>query len=335
MLLAGCAVLLLVPQARAENPTSESSKSTTAPPSAGASNENRAPSDKAAEYQLVWSDEFNQDGRPDPKNWTYEHGFVRNHEAQWYQPENARCENGLLIIEARREKFKNPNYDASANSQRWQRSREYADYTSCSMTTRGLHEWTYGRFEMRGRIDTSAGLWPAWWTLGRGRWPAAGEIDIMEYYRGILKANIAWAGEQNRGGATWNSAVRQISRFPADWSSKFHIWRMDWDENDIKLYVDDMLLNDQDLTKTIDNDARKTNPFVAAPQYMILNVAVGGDNGGDPSQTTFPSKMEVDYVRVYQKHAADRINHETGDKGTSQKNNGQKTDSPNSDDTKG
>jgi len=252
-------------------------------------------------YRLVWSDEFDKDGPPDPKNWTFERGFVRNEEAQWYQPENAHCENGLLIIEARKERVKNPNY--YPGSPRWQWNREFAEYTSASVTTRRLHEWTYGRFEMRGRIDTRDGLWPAWWMVGSsGRWPAGGEIDMMEYYRGMLKANVAWAGTQRRGGATWNSAVKQVAQFAADWASSFHVWRMDWDETKIDLFVDDTLLNHQDLTKTINSDSQGTNPF-HSPQYMILNLAIGGTEGGDPSKTEFPARFEVDYVRVYQKAA--------------------------------
>jgi beta-glucanase (GH16 family) len=113
---------------------------------------------------LAWSDEFDRDGTPDPARWGYERGFVRNQEAQWYQPENARVEGGLLIIEGRRERRANSNYQAGATD--WRRAREFAEYTSASLTTRNMHSWQYGRFEMRGRIDTRAGLWPAFWTLG-------------------------------------------------------------------------------------------------------------------------------------------------------------------------
>lgn len=252
-----------------------------------------------ATYKLVWADEFNNNGAPDSLNWAFEKGFVRNNELQWYQPQNAFCEHGKLIIEARQVNQPNPNY--KPGSQNWKTSRSQITYTSASINTRGLHSWQYGRFIMRAKIDTSMGLWPAFWTLGvAGEWPSNGEIDIMEYYRKKLLANIA-CGTAVRHKAYWYSNKKAISAF-ADpkWSEKFHIWRMDWDENAISLYVDDELLNRVALTDLVNQNGTDINPF-KQPHYILLNLAIGGDNGGDPSATSFPRRFEIDYVRVYQK----------------------------------
>ena len=154
---------------------------------------------------------------------------------------------------------------------------------------------------MRGRIDVRSGMWPAWWTLGNGGWPACGEIDIMEYYREMLLANAAWAGgERRRSPPTWDDSKTPLAELGGEaWAKEFHVWRMEWDEERIALSVDGKVLNEVDLAKTI-NGGDKKNPF-QAPHYMILNLAIGGQNGGDPSGTEFPGKFEVDWVRVYQK----------------------------------
>ncbi len=250
------------------------------------------------DYHLVWADEFDEEGHPDSTKWTYELGFVRNEEAQWYQPENAFCENGLLIIEGRRERKANSNFDASSDN--WRLNRAFADYTAASLKTQGLHDWQYGRFEMRARIDTSAGLWPAFWTLGvENPWPHNGEIDIMEFYRGDLLANFAW-GTDERWKPRWDDSRTPISTFEnPDWTSDFHVWRMDWTADSIKIFVDDYLLNDVSLENTVNEDGSGFNPF-QQPHYILVNLAIGGTNGGDPSQTTFPTRYEIDYIRVYQ-----------------------------------
>lgn len=258
-----------------------------------------AQAQSAESWQLVWADEFDTDGPPNPKNWRFESGFARNKELQWYQPDNAQCKGGMLVIEGRREQKANPTYKGGSTD--WRTSRPTIDYTASSLITRGLHSWQYGRFEMRGRIDTRAGLWPAFWSLGQtGQWPANGEVDIMEYYRGMLLANVAW-GTAQRFKAEWRTTKKMIESFndPA-WSQKFHVWRMDWDETAIALYVDDQLLNRVSLSETINKDGTGVNPF-KQPHYLLLNLAIGGDNGGDPSTTPFPNRFEVDYVRVYQK----------------------------------
>ena len=117
-----------------------------------------------------------------------------------------------------------------------------------------------------------------------------------------ILANAAWStnDSNNKWVAKWDGSNKPLADFTSidpDWANKFHIWRMDWDKDFIRLYLDDELLNEIDLSKTINPDG--FNPF-HQPQYLLLNLALGG-NGGDPSQTNFPIVYEIDYVRVYQK----------------------------------
>ena len=259
------------------------------------------------DWQLVWSDEFNADGPLNSSVWNFEQGYARNEEAQWYQSDNAVCKNGLLIIEARKEQNrKNPLYVSGSND--WRKKREFIDYTSSSVTTAGKKEFLYGRFEIKARIPVAKGAWPAIWTLGSNmEWPSCGEIDIMEYYqiKGTphILANAAW-GTDRQWHAKWDSQATPYSHFTdkdPDWASKFHIWRMDWDEEAIKLYLDDELLNEIPLSSTRNGSIGKgTNPFTK-PQYLLLNLAIGGINGGPIDEAALPMKYEIDYVRVYQK----------------------------------
>ena len=240
-------------------------------------------------WKLVWSDEFDKDGAPDSSNWGYEKGFVRNSELQWYQPDNATVSGGLLTIAAQKQQVLNPNYNAGSTD--WKQNRQYAQYTSTSMTTSGKKSFLYGRFELCGQIDTRQGSWPAFWILGNGlSWPASGEVDIMEYYANGVRSNIC---KPSGGNCDWSGSVSQtLSSLGAAWSSKFHLWAMEWDSTKISLYLDDKLVYGYSITST--------NPYTGNPFYILVNLAIGA-NGGDPSSTTFPITYLVDYLRVYQK----------------------------------
>lgn len=256
-------------------------------------------------YSLVWSDEFENEGRPDTNVWSFEKGFVRNNELQWYQEENALCKEGILTISARRETAENPMYEEGSND--WRKSRSHVGYTSSSIKTQSKKEFLYGRFEVRARIPVAGGSWPAIWTLGTDmEWPSNGEIDIMEYYlidgEPHILANTAWGTDQ-RYNAMWDSSATPFTHFTKKdphWADKFHIWRMDWDEEAIRLYLDGELLNETLLSETINGSLGDfKNPF-QQPHYLLLNLAIGGQHGGTPDEAAFPLHYEIDYVRVYQ-----------------------------------
>lgn len=245
----------------------------------------------ADDYHLVWSDEFDKDGVPDTSVWNFEHGFVRNHEWQWYQKENAVIKDGVLIITARKEN-----------------GRGKIECTSSSINTQGKKEFLYGRFEVRARIPYARGAWPAIWTLGnKWEWPSCGEIDIMEFYHKgdvpCVLANVA-CGTDKRFDALWHSEAVPYEHFLAKdkyWSDKFHVWRMDWDKDSISIYLDDELMNKTLLKNTKNGKIGEYKSPFNNPQYILLNLAVGGDNGGRVDMDALPMRYEVDYVRVYQK----------------------------------
>ena len=252
---------------------------------------------------LVWDDEFNTDGKPSADNWAYEYGFVRNRELQWYQPQNAYCKGGKLIIEGKKERIENPNYNPTSDD--WRTNNSHAEYSSTCLITKGLHEWlSYGYFEIRARFDTVNGAWPAIWLLGtEGYWPFCGEIDMMEFYRinevPTILANVAWGSETEYHGS-WDSEKKPLSKFlekDPEWAHKFHIWSMIWKKETIQLLIDGELINEIPLTETVNPDG--SNPFSENKKhYMLINLALGS-NGGDPANSPLPIKFEIDYVRVY------------------------------------
>lgn len=227
-------------------------------------------------FQVVWSDEFDIDGLPDTKSWGYEEGCsVRNSELQFYtraRIENAHIENGMLTIEARKEKMGSCNY------------------TSANLVTNGKRSVKYGIFELRAKIDIRAGSWPAWWWLpGSGGWPKGGEIDMMEFYKGKTLLNVM------DGNQKWYSKTKTVD---AAWAEQFHLWTWVWDSLKIDLWLDNTLINHFNVADANGTGPNGENPF-RRPGYMLVNQAIGGNNGGDPAGTTFPVKFIVDYIRHY------------------------------------
>ena len=252
-------------------------------------------------YKLVFHDEFDQDGEPDPNYWTYDLGH-RNNEEQLYTTKNAWCMNGNLVIEARKEEVQDKNG-------------KIYHYTSSSVVTRAktsgdyISAWTYGRFEVKAKLPAFLGCWPAIWLLSNENleWPYSGEIDMMEYYRrqGVphILANACW-GTDKPWTAKWNSKAIPFTHFTdrdAQWADKFHVWRMDWDEQSIRLYLDDELLNEISQAEAVNGKLGNGEQPFKKPQYLLLNLALGGDNGGEIDDSALPMKYFIDYVRVYQK----------------------------------
>ncbi len=256
--------------------------------------------------ELVWSDEFSVNGRPDPKNWTYETGYVRNHEAQWYRPESAEVKDGFLVITA--EHHKQPLPNPRGNGRRFMfggGDNRPIEYTSACLITKGLHSFQYGRIEARIKAPLMEGSWPAFWTLGVSEsWPSCGEIDIFEYYKETVLATFCWSAPGGTWSPEWNTVHNPLGKFTKDdpeWANKFHVYAMDWDENRIVLSVDGVAVNDSAIDKVKNARYRSLeNPF-HQPHYLLVNLALGGDNGGDVTKIPFPVHMYVDYVRVYQK----------------------------------
>lgn len=249
------------------------------------------PIDSAAKrngYKLVWSDEFDGPGLPDAKKWSYEVGGNGwgNNELEYYtdrRPENARIENGSLIIEARKEDWQGKNY------------------TSARLVTKGKAEWKYGRIEARAQLPAGRGTWPAIWMLGadisKVGWPRSGEIDIMEHVgfdEGVIHGTIHTEA-YNHSKKTQKGQEVPIKNVTTD----FHLYAIEWTADKIDFFVDNQKY--YTVEKAVLGSDVAQWPF-EQPFFLILNVAVGGGWGGQKGvdESIWPQRMEVDYVRVYQ-----------------------------------
>lgn len=232
----------------------------------------------SGQWKLVWSDEFDYNGLPDPAKWGNEVGFIRNNELQYYTKgriENTEVKGGFLYITAKKENF------------------EKAGYTSASITTEGKYSFTYGKVEARMKLPKGQGMWPAFWMMGQNRsevgWPRCGEIDIMEHINteDILYGTLHWHNEKHVSNGTKTPCT----------VGEFHSYSIEWDQRSIRWFLDGKQFHEVSVA----DGANSTEEF-HRPFYLILNLAIGGDWPKNPdSTTTFPDNVIVDYVRVYQK----------------------------------
>ena len=249
-------------------------------------------------YELIWADEFDIPGEPDPEKWNYETGFIRNLEEQIYtkRKKNVRIRKGKLEIIARKEVFKNKRYNPEVKNYRI--NTLSAQYTSASINTKDKFEFRYGRVDVKAKLPSGKGVWPAIWMLGANfdeiEYPKAGEIDIMEYVGkapGNIHSTLHFPWDNDKGiRSDGNSSTIDSP------SERYHIYSIEWTPERIEFLVDDSVHHGFN----IDEAGEEDNPF-RKPFYLIINLALGGNWAGEVDPTIFPQKFLIDYVRVYKK----------------------------------
>ncbi|TRO66309.1 glycoside hydrolase family 16 protein [Christiangramia sabulilitoris] len=245
---------------------------------------------------LIWSDEFENSGKPDPEKWNFEIGYIRNQEEQIYtvRRKNVKVRDGKLEIVARKENYRNKKYNPAIKNYRY--NTPASSYTSGSIHTKDKFEFKYGRVEVRAKLPSGNGVWPAIWMLGANfddvEYPLAGEIDIMEHV-GIspeeIHATVHFpsdnsSGIQSDGGKI---SVENVSK-------DYHVYAVNWDREKIEFSVDNFIYHSFNLEQA----GTENNPF-RKPFYLILNLALGGNWPGPVNPDILPQKFLIDYVRVY------------------------------------
>ena len=255
--------------------------------------------DKVENWELIWSDEFDNETL-DLNKWTPEIGNGAekgipgwgNGELQYYtdSPNNVFIENGMLIIRAQKEQK-----DFTVNGQSYT-----TDFTSARLVTENKFSVTYGKIEARMKVPSGQGFWPAFWMLGQNigevGWPACGEIDILEY----IGSRPTEVNGTVHGPISAGPGIHHKFDMETDLSEDFHTYSIEWDEDEVEFYVDDILYHI--VTKEeVELEVGPEDWVYDHDFFLILNLAVGGTWPGAPNlETIFPSQLEVDYIRVYE-----------------------------------
>ncbi len=248
---------------------------------------------QSPKWELVWSDEF-EGPEINKDNWIYEEGYQRNNELQSYtkDPKNAFIRDGCLVIKT----IKEPTPSRYANPE----GKKVFEYSSASLLTLGKQEWLYGRFEMKARLPKGQAIWPAFWMCGtQDEWPENGEIDILEMWGGEgtdgrISCNLHWS--ENGQYTKWSEVREIILPNNEKFNDSFHIFALEWDENQLRFYMDDLLY----AAKYINTPGMEKG--YRQPHHLWVNTAVAPDEWGwgDASINNYPQEYIIDYIRVYQ-----------------------------------
>lgn len=234
---------------------------------------------------LIWKEEFNYKGLPDSTKWDYETGFVRNKEKQYYTKariENAYVTKGNLVIESKREKYKD------------------ADYTSASINTLGKQHFSGDfRIEIRAKLPFGKGIWPALWMMGSNRpqvgWPKCVEFDIMEFVGhtpNTVYGTLHWWDSEAVKPNTHKSKGNNVKL--DDIHEKYHVYGLEREGDKVTVFIDNNYYFSMSAPATAYKDS------FTSPVYLLINTAIGGTWGGNIDDSIFPQKFYVDYVRVFQ-----------------------------------
>lgn len=249
------------------------------------------------DYELVWTDEFDEPGLPDAYYWGYDEGYCRNNELQDYKKANskyARVEDGKLIIEA----HKDPHDGVNP----WTGEPYHFEYSSAELRSLKTVNILYGRLDVSAKIPLGRGIWPAIWMMPvdnkYGGWPHSGEIDIMEYVWGDNVHNQIFATVHTTDTDVNGNRIDSGTAISTTLDTEFHLYLLVWEKNSLQVLFDDKVI----FTYKRDSASSVRWPF-DQPFYLILNIAVGGAWGGmwGIDESIFPARMEIDYVRYYQK----------------------------------